>query len=72
MERIVKVIGVEPYLPTDTIIRFTGEDIDTGEAVVFGSDHRPAQMILEALSVDEEPMAVVPDYMVLSVPKGAV
>jgi len=47
-----------------TVWLFEGIDPE-GYHVIFASDHRPAQAILEALEAGEDPVAIVPHWAFL-------
>jgi len=54
----------------DTIIKFRGVEVETGDQVLFGVDHRPARALAEGLRLrekyDAEPiLAAVEEWQVL-------
>ena len=61
----LKTVEVLPFGMFDTIIKFVGENEETGKKQIFASDHRPAREIRAALDRGEEPLVDVPDYMLL-------
>lgn len=50
-----------------TVVVAVGTDVDTGERVKFGGDHRMMSAFLEAALCDGEATAEVEDYLVLRV-----
>jgi len=64
---LLQVTEIMPFCRFDTVIEAVGVDLDTGDRVLFGGDHRPMYHILEALEAGEEVVAEVPDWAVLSV-----
>jgi len=62
---LVLVERVYPFCLFDTVIQAGGVEIDSGDWVVFGGDHRPMYDIIEALEAGEEVVAEVPDWAVV-------
>jgi uncharacterized protein (DUF2249 family) len=72
--RTIEVDTVHPYDLFSTIITFTGTDLNTGERVTFGVDHRPARDIRWALEAEyaEHPTVYdVQEWAVLKVEAAA-
>lgn len=61
----LRTIEVHPFGIFDTIITFTGEDLETGVRRRFAVDHRPAREIRAALERGEQPLVDVPGYLLL-------
>ncbi len=59
----VQVTGVRPSGMFDTVITFTGIDVDTGNNVVFAVDHRPARDLREAEIVFGFAKAIQVDHL---------
>ncbi len=66
MSLSVEVTVVHQFGLYDTLITFTGTDVDSGDLVRFGVDHRPARDIREALRQGELPMVEVEEWAILS------
>lgn len=55
-----------PFTRHGTVVTFEGED-DLGRTVTFGADWRVAQDIIEALYDDQEPVALVEPWSILTI-----
>lgn len=66
MQVLVTRRDLENVRDEGSVFVFTGTDSETGDKLSFGVDHRPAQGLSDAVYQDEEVVAEVESWQVLS------